>query len=138
MDLVFVCDLKTGFTVKDCILCGNVYRVWQDPGNPIVCTYTWFDVTISAFCIELHNFMMCVQITVSSSSASCLPRLFHPFLLFFVVLIDTSANSASLSANQEQLVTIEHVFPKPQFLWCFHYLRKQWTHCINIKGNRFE
>jgi hypothetical protein len=67
-----------------------------------------------------------------------LPHLFHPFLFFFVVLMDTSANSASLSANQEQLVTIHHVFQKPQPLWFFHYLQKQWTHCINIKGNCFE
>ena len=51
-----------------------------------------------------------------------LPHLFHPFLFFFVVLIDTSANSASFSANQEQLMTIHNVFAKCQFLWCFHYL----------------
>ena len=39
----------TGFTVKDCVYCVGifvtVYPVWHDPGNPIVCMYTWFDVT---------------------------------------------------------------------------------------------
>ena len=35
-------------------------------------------------------------------------------------------------------MTIKHVFAKPQFLWGFHYLRRKWTHCIIIKGNRFE
>ena len=68
----------------------------------------------------------------------CLPSLFHPFLFFFVVFIDTYANSASFSANQEQLMTMKHVFPKPQFLCCCHYLRRQWTHYIIIKGNHFE
>jgi hypothetical protein len=38
-----------------------------------------------------------VQITVSSSSASCL-CLFHLFLLFFTVLTDISATAASVSA----------------------------------------
>jgi len=45
-----------------------------------------------------------------------LPCLFYSFLFFFVVLIDTSAKSASFSANQEQLTTIKHVFAKPQLL----------------------
>jgi len=46
---------------------------------------------------QMHqDFMLFVQITVSASSASCL-FLFHPFLLFFAVLIDTSAASASVS-----------------------------------------
>jgi isoprenylcysteine carboxyl methyltransferase (ICMT) family protein YpbQ len=87
---------------------------------------------------QLHqNFILCAQITLSSSSASCL-CLFHPFLLFFAVVVNKSATSASFSANQKQLVTIHNVFPKPQFLWCFHYLRRQWTHGIIIKGNRFD
>jgi len=33
-----------------------------------------------------------------------LPRLFHPFLFFFVVLIDTSANSASVSVCNSETI----------------------------------
>jgi hypothetical protein len=36
-------------------------------------------------------------------------------ILFFAVVLDKSPTSASVSANQKHLVTINRVFPNPQF-----------------------
>jgi hypothetical protein len=55
-----------------------------------------------------QNFILCVQITVSSSayssSSSSWLCLFYPFLFFFVVLIDISTSSASVSVCNSETI----------------------------------
>jgi hypothetical protein len=53
---------------------------------------------------QMHeNFTSFVHITLSSSFASCL-CLFHQSLLFFAVLIDTSATPASVSVCNSETI----------------------------------
>jgi hypothetical protein len=70
-----------------------------------------------------QNFNLFLQVNVSSSSWHCL---FHPTVIFFAVLLThLQLQLLSLSKIQKQMVTIQHVIPKPQFHWCFQHLQKE-------------
>jgi hypothetical protein len=64
---------------------------------------TFSNVRHTGTTYQIHQkFILFVHITISSS-ASCL-YLFHPFLLFFTVLIDTSATPASVYVCNSEII----------------------------------
>jgi hypothetical protein len=65
---------------------------------------TFSNVVLTETAYQMHkNIILYVQVTVSSSSASWL-SLFHPFLFFFALLIDTSMTSSSVSVCNSETI----------------------------------
>jgi hypothetical protein len=64
---------------------------------------TFSNVTHTGTAYQMHqNFILFGHITISSSASYLC--LFHPFLLFLAVLIDTSATPASVSVSSSETI----------------------------------